>query len=414
MENRYHALHEDFARLCDFGGRLLGSESERAAIAWVHDKLSEIGGRVESFPLLVPIWRPVRSRVTIDDTGEEFDCQPMLRTVSTPAGGLGGALLDLGRGRPEDYAFIGNAVRGKIVMIEHEYPFSSTHVHRREKIRLAIRHGAKAVLMRNPGDSGGLLSGSSDTADGYKPIPCGYISEECATRLQMQRSGDARVRIVLEGAETDAATCIPSLLVGDPANPRIVLSAHVDGHPFGESALDNASGVAVALAATRCLAPMFLEHRAYALQTIIFTAEEWSLFGSKRYVHELSEPDRRNIRLNINLDTVAGSPNLTALTSNFPRLEPLVAQASQACDIKVDTHPTLMANSDHYSFARSGIPAFRLLAGFNEPESRVRHILSGSDTRDKVKPRELERSLRFVCSFIETAASRPDMLENLV
>jgi Zn-dependent M28 family amino/carboxypeptidase len=53
----------------------------------------------------------------------------------------------------------------------------------------------------------------------------------------------------------------------------------------------------------------------------------------------------------------------------------------------------MMANSDHYSFARRGIPALRLVAGFGRPESNVRHILTRGDTRDKVAPAELENAV---------------------
>lgn len=403
VDDDYAALHEDFASLCDFGGRLLGSESEQKAVMWAHDKLIEIGGQVSCYRLEIPVWCTTRSRLTFVSSGESFECQPMLRSVATPADGLIGDVLDLGRGRPEDYVDIGDSAVGKILLVEHEYPFSPTHVHRREKIRLAIRHGAKAVLMLNPTGDGGLLSGSSETLDGFDPIPCGYISEACAARIRSQRSDETAVRIFLDGSETVVHAGIPSLVIGDPSLPRILLSAHIDGHPLGESALDNATGVAVALAATRRLAPQFRNDRRRALQTILFTAEEWALFGSAHYLAQLSEDECRNIDLNVNLDVVAGSPNLTALISGFPHLERLIEQASAESSIKVNTYLPLVANSDHYNFARSGIPAFRLLAGFNEPHSRVRHILSGSDRRDKVEPAELERSLEFVCSVIVCA-----------
>ena len=49
-----------------------------------------------------------------------------------------------------------------------------------------------------------------------------------------------------------------------------------------------------------------------------------------------------------------------------------------------------MANSDHYNFARHGIPALRLVAGFDEPESNLRYVLTPADTIDKVAPAELK------------------------
>jgi len=337
----------------------------------------------------------------------------MLHTVSTPPDGMIGKLLDLGKGRLEDYEGIGDAARDRIVMVEHEYPFSPTHVHRREKIRLAIRHGASALLMSNPTGEGGLLSGSSATHEGFDSIPCGYITHECATRLRT-RSGDPQtIRMLIDGTEEKVKSGNPSLIIGNPTRPRIVLSAHIDGHPLGESALDNASGVAVAIAVARRLAPLFGPSSDYALQTIIFTAEEWGLLGSEQYLEQLSDGERSTMKLNINLDTVGGSPNFTALISGFPQLAPLIRQAADAVRLDVSTYLPLLANSDHHNFARAGIPAFRLVAGFNEPMSRVQHILSGSDTRDKVAMTELKGAFEFVCAVIKTAIQQPSTIHNL-
>src|SRR5690606_14379451 len=99
------------------------------------------------------------------------------------------------------------------------------------------------------------------------------------------------------------------------------ISAHMDGHDLGESALDNATGVAVALGAARALAPYVTEHTP-GLSICFFCAEEWALAGSARYLDDLDSKERDRIKLNINLDTVAGDSSLTALISDFPALAP--------------------------------------------------------------------------------------------
>lgn len=43
-----------------------------------------------------------------------------------------------------------------------------------------------------------------------------------------------------------------------------------------------------------------------------------------------------------------------------------------------------MENSDHANFAAHGIPALRLVAGFDDPGCNLRHVLTAADTRDKV------------------------------
>jgi len=57
-------------------------------------------------------------------------------------------------------------------------------------------------------------------------------------------------------------------------------------------------------------------------------------------------------------------------------------------------------NSDHYNFARRGIPALRLVAGFDEPEAGVRHLLMASDTRDKVNASEFKNGACVAAEFV--------------
>lgn len=405
----YFVMQSDFRYLCEFGGRLFGTASEQKAVDWIRRKFSEIG-TASSFPVETPTWFAEKALLT-DAAGSAFaECQPMLRTCSTPAGGLEGEVVDLGKGRAEDYSGNEHLVSGRIVLVDHEYPFSSTHVHRREKIELAIRHGAIAFLMANPLGNGGLLSGAAVFVDEFKPIPCAYICRDAAEQLRSRDKTGRRVRLHIEGKDRLVQSSSLSTLLGKPDAPRIVLTAHVDGHPLGESALDNATGIAVALAASRRLAGRFSEQSKIALQTTIFTAEELGLRGSDKYLQDLPKSEFDKLKLNVNLDTVGGSPNLTALLSGFGQLSPLVQKASSMSGVNVGTYLPMCANSDHFNFARRGIPAFRLVAGFEEPCSRVQHILSAEDTRDKVYPGELEAALEFVCSVIELAIQDPELM----
>src|SRR5690606_4166171 len=141
-----------------------------------------------------------------------------------------------------------------------------------------------------------------------------------------------------------------------------VLSAHIDGHALAESALDNASGVAAAIAVARAFAPATGALRR-GLRVRIFSAAEWALAGSRPYLAGMDPAERGRFVLNVNLDTVAGGSRLTALTSEFPALDDFVRAATRAVGIPVATHRPMMSNSDHYNFAQHGIPALRLVAG---------------------------------------------------
>jgi hypothetical protein len=78
------------------------------------------------------------------------------------------------------------------------------------------------------------------------------------------------------------------------------------------------------------------------------------------------------------------------------------------CDEDGETYLPLMPNSDHANFAAHGIPALRLLAGFDRPESRVKAILSGADLPRLVREDELRRALRVTCVMAWQGLTAPD------
>src|SRR5947199_6487925 len=107
----------------------------------------------------------------------------------------------------------------------------------------------------------------------------------------------------------------------------------------------------------------------------------------------MGEAARRSMVINLNLDAVGGACALTALTSGFERLDAWVKATAARADLPIATHLPLMANSDHANFAAHGIPAVRLIAGFDAPDSHLRLLLTAADTRDKVRAEELDAAL---------------------
>ena len=189
----------------------------------------------------------------------------------------------------------------------------------------------------------------------------------------------------------------------------VVLSAHIDGHDGGESAMDNASGLAVALSAARALAPHVNGFRR-GVRLAFFSVEEWALTGSAQYVQHLPVDEQQRIALNVNLDSVGGDAKLAALTSGFAGVEPLLLRIAEANSIALRTVRPLMSNSDHANFALAGIPAIRLVAGFDDPGANLRYVLTPADTRDKVTAAELTRSA-ILATAIVVAACNADARE---
>jgi aminopeptidase YwaD len=397
------ALWTDFLALCDFGGRLAGTPSEAQAQAWCSSRLDAVspGSRSRQDPTPYAGWTCHAAELIDVHSGRALDAVPLLGTASTPADGVELEVIDLGRGTPEQIREAGDAVRGRAVLVAHEYPFASVTVHRRVKLAAAQDAGAAAFLIAQPEPGVGPVSGSSGRGGG-PGIPAMGISAEAAAVL---RVAGARVRLRIAG-EDKAGLQTNTLVLDLPGRgpERVVLSAHIDGHPLAESAIDNATGVAVALALARAAGPSMQQFER-GLTICIFSAEEWALQGSRAWIAAQDAAWRANVRLNLNLDSLAGSQQLTALTSGFPALGPFLQTAAAAGGHALTTHLPLMPNSDHASFAAAGIPAVRLLAGFDEPHSSLRLLLTPADTRALVQADTLRHACRCAGALLWTALS---------
>ena len=395
-----------FQALCDLGGRLAGSASEAAAIAFARTQfVAAPGALVREEPVDYPGWRCHKAELINAKSGAPLPCAPLLGTASTT--GTAARVCDLGPGHLEDFERHAQETRGRIVMVRHEYPFTPGHVHRRVKLKWAQEMGAAGFLIAHPEEGVGPVSGSSGR-DGGPGIPALGIGAEAAKALRRSPDGTfSSARMVIDGEDQAATTrmLIADLPGGDP--DWVVLSAHIDGHPLGESAIDNATGVAVALALARVMAP-HVAACPRGLRICLFGAEEWGLVGSRLWLARMDEAARRRMVINLNLDSVGGASGLTALTSGFEGLDAWVKDSAARAGLPIETHLPLMANSDHANFAAHGIPALRLIAGFNAPDSNLRYLLTAADTRDKVRGGELDQALTLATALTWQALTASD------
>jgi Zn-dependent M28 family amino/carboxypeptidase len=189
----------------------------------------------------------------------------------------------------------------------------------------------------------------------------------------------------------------------------VIVSAHYDGHDLAESAIDNASGTAVALELARAFTPL-AGRLPCGVRITLFTVEEWGLHGSARYVDALPPDARRSIAFVLNLDSVVGNGRIAFLTGGFPELDSFLRETARAVGIEVDTINRLMGNSDHFNFARCGIPAVRMMSGFNDPNALTRFLLTPADTRDKVQEGELKLAALVAAQVALAAACHPKPL----
>jgi hypothetical protein len=96
----------------------------------------------------------------------------------------------------------------------------------------------------------------------------------------------------------------------NPAKLSVIIGAHYDNSTFdgnADGASDNASGIAVLLGLAEALKDVELD---FNVIFTAFAAEEQGLLGSKYFVSKMSEKEKANTLLFVNLDCVSGGDKL--------------------------------------------------------------------------------------------------------
>ncbi len=380
--------------ICDLGGRLAGTDSERRAIDLALRILSDGGGNVRQRPVLYDGWQAEPAWITA--CGHRHAAVALPGCSGLPAGQATLRVIDAGRGTPNELDALASRLQGRAVLVRHEYMFAPDHIHRCKKSARALDHGAALFIIANTDACSGPVTGGI-----FPAMPAIGVDSATADALSEASLRNDPVDVSLCARRQPMRTRTLDLLIPSRTGadaPEIILCAHIDGHAISESAMDNASGAAVVLALAKYYRRDPLTN--YALRILIFSAEEIALCGSDAYVAGLSPVLRDKIRAVINLDCVAGDAVFGAITNGFDDMADLSAKAGAAQGINMQIHNRLVRNSDHHAFAAAGIPALRLTAGYGQADSRLRYVLTGRDRRDLIEMAEMDRALALTREMI--------------
>ena len=152
----------------------------------------------------------------------------------------------------------------------------------------------------------------------------------------------------------------------DPAEPHVVIGAHLDTVAAAPGAEDNASGVAVVLELARTAAE---QPPAMPVRFIAFGAEEprgrgddLHHFGSRAYVAALSEEQRAAVMAMVSLDRVGVAADAVPVSTGgtgTTAVRDALLVAAESAGVPARRGDQNRA-SDHWSFEKADIPAARL------------------------------------------------------
>jgi Zn-dependent M28 family amino/carboxypeptidase len=227
------------------------------------------------------------------------------------------------------------------------------------------RAAADTLMQANGSSYEAMLEAASQV--GFKPVELAQKASGSLRNL-IRRGNSANVAAVLPGTERP--------------DEFIVYMAHWDhlGRSFARGgdnifngALDNATGTSGLLT----LARAFVAQTPAPKRSVMFlavTLEESGLLGSAYYAANPLVPLPKTVAA-LNMDAISwGGPtrDVTVVGSGSSQLEEYLARAAATQDRVVKPEPTpengFFFRSDHFNFAKVGVPALYIKLGFDDRE----------------------------------------------
>lgn len=391
-------------------GRLVGSEGEKTAAAYIMDdfKLNKMLEKGIENKFKQPFtfsritynhnkthlyyerrFKPGSTRIIYKPTYQEFYPLPFsgFGEVTAPVVYVGYGITSKG-GEYDDYQFVGD-VTGKIVILNLGWPERTKNPTKyakygdeRSKVELAYKRGAVAVVFLN-----------DDTANAipkYKPFMTkAAAGEVMPIPVVFFPKSNTLENVVLEDVTISVDTITKEItgnniigFIDNHARNTIVIGAHYDHLGYNElggstyqnnlieyprvhnGADDNASGTAAMMMLGGLLSKSIYNHNNYLF--IAFSGEEEGLLGSN-YFTKNPTIDTTNINYMINLDMVG---RLDTLRHSFAisgtGTSPIwnkVLPSVMVDNLKVKFSESGIGSSDHSSFYGIGIPALHFFTG---------------------------------------------------
>jgi Iap family predicted aminopeptidase len=234
------------------GFRLAGTPEEVALSGWIAEQMEAIGlVDVALEPVPVDAWRFRGAYVEAPDRA--IECASFGGAVPTPAGGVAGDVVFIGRGTRDEID--GLDLRGKVVIIDWR---GTDLLWPSMPAAEAARAGAVAALVTSlPGGYFYQREGALGAFDTYglpDAIPMLTLRKEDAQELiDAAARGPLGVRVVLDAEVQRGATAynVVGTLPGRRDESPVVVAGHHDAWFYG--ALDDASGVASTLAIAKAM-----------------------------------------------------------------------------------------------------------------------------------------------------------------
>ncbi len=384
--------HEALGWLCDHvGGRTSGAGTGERAEEWAHELFTRWGldnVRYEAFP--VAVWTRGELEATVT-APVGWPLVALAHGNSPSSADVSAGVVDVGHGERGDFERRASDVRGAVALCDEGATPGQRVLHRTEKLKLAVEHGAAGLMILS--SASGLLPRTGSCHRGEAPIPSLGISQEDGQRLRrMIRDGatpEVHIRMTNTLTSGTARNVLAELAGRERPDEVVLAGAHLDSWDVAQGATDNGLGSAIVLEMARALAALGEKPRR-TVRFALWAAEEVGLHGSKDYAqcHEAALGDHVAV---MNFD-MTGAP-YGYWTPGHREPPPLLRDLSRQVaplGIRGEFNHVASLHSDHQPFMLAGVPIVGLLAELVEEGRHYYH--SVGDTFEKVSLPDLCRA----------------------
>lgn len=392
------------------GHRLTGSENGAKAEEYTFNKFKEYGFEDVAYQTFeVEAWS--RGTVSLEINGE--DVKVVTLGHSPVKIEVMGEIVDMGNGLEADYEAKPGAVEGKIALVYINIlkgsPEGLTNLHRSEKTALAIKYGAKGIIIINQVPNGVLLTGTASVTGELIPIPAVCIGMEDGMALKetlKTKSVSADIKMTNNSDVIKARNVVATLPGSEIPTEEIIVGGHLDSWDLATGAIDNGIGSFAVLDIARAFKANSLSPKR-TVKFIMFMGEEQGLLGSKYLVGEAIKNNTiDNIKYMMNLD-MAGNPigmNAGGKLDNEAFFKDLGAAIQQQDTIFQNTFSNRSGlHSDHQPFMLEGVPILSVHSNLDRSIYGCYH--SDCDDFDLVNKEHMTNTARFGTMMLYTLAN---------
>jgi hypothetical protein len=388
----------DLEALTDrIGGRATGSEANERAVEWAAERFRDAGVEVRVEPFEMPArWEERSAHATVEGDGVRFEPRmaAMPFSTATPAGGLAAPLVDAGRGGEEDFARLGDAARGAIVLVATDLLEDIPGLFREYAEAAAIEERAAAArvagLVYMGSRPGNQLYRHNASRGAANELPLAVMERDGASRALRLLAGGTPLTLNLEldvarGGPYTSRNVVGEIRGGELPDEVVVIGAHLDSWELGDGALDNGCNVALVIDLARQMRRLGLVPRR-TIRFALFNGEEQGLWGSRGYAEtHAGELDRTVMASSYDI----GSGRITGFfTGGRPEIAEVLGRAlGPVAGLGPFENPDLpVVGTDNYDFMMEGVAN---LVANQESANYGPNYHARSDTFDKVDPVQL-------------------------